>query len=173
MTLLEARELCGAATGRNGGQLRPHLYSRYPKWSERFGPDVAMDLIRHELAHLSAFKQLAEEEGITEEVCLKFGETFDAAMTEEALVRLKGALEAMRKDQGDDNDIVKLCKLIENPRQAEEFSQMKGAIGVIAHPAGQMSVPLSRIASNTPDRFLDGHTNLCMRFYASFSRKAT
>ncbi|CAE7021657.1 hypothetical protein CFE70_003035 [Pyrenophora teres f. teres 0-1] len=138
VTLLEARELCGAATGRNGGQLRPHVYSRYPVWSRLCGRDVAMDLIRHELAHLPAFKELAEEEGITEEVCLKFGETFDAAMTEEAWARLKGALEAMRREQGEDNDIVKLCKLIEDPRQAEEFSQMKGALGVIAHPAGQI-----------------------------------
>jgi len=132
-----------------------------------------MYLIRHELAHLSAFKELAEEEGITEEVCLKFGETFDAAMTEEAWVRLKGALEAMRKDHGEDNDIVKLCNLIEDPREAEEFSQIKGELGVITHPAGQMSVPLFHVASNTPDKFSDGHTNLCMRFYASFSRKVT
>src|SRR3954447_13049589 len=97
-----------------------------------------MELIRHELAHLSAFKELAEEEGITEEVCLKFVETFDAAMTDEAWVRLKGAYETMRKEQGDDNDIVKTCKILDDPRQAEEFSQMKGALGVVTHPSGQM-----------------------------------
>lgn len=155
--LLEAQDICGSATGRNGirglssvrdrrafadvsqgGQLRPHVYSRYPLWSGMFGPDGAMELIRHEMAHLAAFEALAEEEGITEEVCLKFGDTFDAAMTDEAWSRLRGAYQAMRDDHGDENDAVKMCRLIEDAREAEEFSQMNGAIGAVVHPAGQM-----------------------------------
>jgi hypothetical protein len=99
-----------------------------------------MKLIRHEMAHLTAFKELCEEEGITEEVCLKFGETFDAAMTDEAWIRLKDALQAMRDDQGDDDDVVKVCRTIEDPSQAEEFTQMKGALAAIVHPSGQVSV---------------------------------
>jgi len=99
-----------------------------------------MELIRHEMAHLPAFKQLAEEEGIAEEICLKFGDTFDAAMTEEAWARLRGAYEAMRRDHGDDNEIVQVCRLIEDAGEAEDFSQMKGAMAAIVHPAGQMSV---------------------------------
>jgi glycine/D-amino acid oxidase-like deaminating enzyme len=138
ITLLEARDICGSATGRNGGQLRPHVYSRYPLWCERFGPGGAMELIVHEMAHLSAFENLCAEESITEEVCLKFGETFDAAMTDEAWTRLKGALEAMRKDQGDDNDIVKVCRIINDAHEAEEFTQMKGALAAVVHPTGQM-----------------------------------
>ncbi|KAF2630550.1 DAO-domain-containing protein [Macroventuria anomochaeta] len=138
VTLLEARDICGGATGRNGGQLRPHAYSRYPAWSKRFGPDGAMGLIAHEMAHLSAFRDLADAEGIAEEVCLKFGETFDAAMTDEAWTRLKGAFQAMQKDHGDENDIVKACRLIEDAREAEEFSQMKGALAAVVHPTGQI-----------------------------------
>ncbi|KZM21387.1 uncharacterized protein EKO05_0006148 [Ascochyta rabiei] len=138
ITLLEARDICGSATGRNGGQLRPHAYSRYPLWSERFGPDGAMELIAHEMAHLPAFRDLATEEGITEEVCLKFGETFDAAMTDEAWARLKGAFEAMRKDHGDDHEIVKACRIIDDAQKAEEFSQMKGALAAVVHPTGQI-----------------------------------
>lgn len=97
-----------------------------------------MELIRHEMAHLQTFEQLAQEEGITEEIALKFGETFDAAMTEEAWTRLKGAYDAMRKEQGDDNDIFKLCRLIEDSSEAEEFSQMKGTRAAIVHPTGQV-----------------------------------
>ena len=97
-----------------------------------------MELIRHEMAHLQAFEHLAKEEGITEEIALKFGETFDAAMTKEAWTRLRGAYDAMRSDQGDDNDILKLCRLIEEPYEAEEFSQMKGARAAIVHPTGQV-----------------------------------
>ncbi|CAK3917417.1 FAD dependent oxidoreductase [Lecanosticta acicola] len=136
--MLEARDICGSATGRNGGQLRPHLYSRYLPWKERFGADGAMELIRHEHAHLSAFKHLADQEGFADEVCLKFGETFDAAMTEEAWIRLRDNLEAMKKDHGKDDEIVKACRLITDAHEAEEFSQMKGAIAAVVHPAGQI-----------------------------------
>jgi plasmid maintenance system antidote protein VapI len=97
-----------------------------------------MELIRHEMAHLAAFEQLAKEEDITEEIALKFGETFDAAMTEEAWTRLKSAYDAMRNDQGDDNDVFRLCRLIEDSSEAEEFSQMKGARAAIVHPTGQV-----------------------------------
>lgn len=118
--------------------MRPHIYSRYPVWSERFGSDGAMELIAHEMAHLSAFKDLAAEEGIAEEICLKFGETFDAAMTDEAWTRLKGAYEAMRKDYGDENEFVKACRIIDDAKEAEEFTQMKGAQAAIVHPTGQV-----------------------------------
>lgn len=99
-----------------------------------------MDLIAHEMAHLSAFEELANEEGIAEEVCLKFGETFDAAMTQEAWTRLKGAYDAMRRDHGEDHKIVKLCRVVEDALEAEEVSQMKGAIAAVLHPAGQMCI---------------------------------
>jgi hypothetical protein len=64
--------------------LRPHLYSRYLVWRERFRADSAMKLIRHKIAYLTAFKELCKKEGITKEVCLKFSETFNAAITNKA-----------------------------------------------------------------------------------------
>ena len=99
-----------------------------------------MELIRHEMAHLPAFEQLAKEEGITEEICLQFGDTFDAAMTDEAWNRLRGAYESMRKDHGDENEVFKVCRLIEDAGEAEEFSQMKGAMAAVVHPAGSVYV---------------------------------
>ncbi|KAK5105869.1 hypothetical protein LTR62_001956 [Meristemomyces frigidus] len=138
VTILEARGICSCATGRNGGQLRPHAYSRYDKWSDAFGPEGAMELIRHEMAHLPAFEELAKEEGIAEEICLKFGETFDAAMTDEAWTRLKTAYDNMRRDQGANSDVVRQCRVIEDAASAEEFTQMKGVMAAIVHPAGQV-----------------------------------
>jgi hypothetical protein len=121
-----------------GGQLRPHAYSRYPKWSERFGPDGALEVIKHEMAHLSAFKELLDEEGIAEEPCLKLGETFDAAMSEKAWTRLKHAYETMLKDHGKEGDVIRDCGIIEDPQAAERLTQMKGCIGAVVHAAGQV-----------------------------------
>lgn len=137
MLLLEARDICGGATGRNGGQLRPHLYSRYTPWAARFGPDVAHEVIAHENAHFAAFKELFESEGIAEEVCFKLGETFDAAMSVEAWDRLKSNLEQMQKDHPE-SEIAKSCRLIEDAKEAEEYTQMRGAVGAVVHPAGQV-----------------------------------
>lgn len=121
-----------------GGQLRPHLYSRYTPWSKRFGAATAHALIAHENAHLAAFKMLMEEEAMAEEVSFKLDETFDAAMSDEAWDRLKTALKDMERDHGKEDPIVSSCRLIEDPVEAERFTQMKGCIGAIVHPAGQM-----------------------------------
>lgn len=90
------------------------------------------------MAHLDAFKEALTEEGIAEEVCLKFGHTFDAAMTEEAWQRLKGAYDMFVKDYGKDGEVIRDCRLIEDPEEAEAFTQMKGCIGAVVHPAGQV-----------------------------------
>ena len=107
-------------------------------WSSRFGPDGALALIKHEMAHLPAFQELLSEEDIAEEVCFKLGETFDAAMSVEAWTRLKGAFETMQKDHGENGEVIRECRLIEDPRAAEEFTQMKGCIGAVVHPSGQV-----------------------------------
>lgn len=123
---------------RTGGQLRPHYYSRYPNWSARFGPEGALAVIQHETAHLRAFTDLMEHEGIADEVSFKMGETYDAAMSSEAWDRLKQAYEHMKRDHGADGDVIKDCYLIEEPAKAEAFTQMKGCIGAIVHPSGQV-----------------------------------
>lgn len=93
------------------------------------------------MAHLPAFEELLAEEGIAEEVCFKLGETFDAAMSEEAWARLKDAYELMKKDHGENGDVIRDCRLIEDPAAAEEFTQMRGCLGAVVHPSGQMYVP--------------------------------
>lgn len=118
--------------------MRPHAYSRYPTWKQRFGSKGAMSLIKHEMAHLPAFKELLTSEGIAEEVCFKLGQTFDAAMSDEAWVRLKGAYDDMRDDFSDDDEIVRMCRVIEDAGAAEEFTQMKGTMGAVVHPSGQV-----------------------------------
>lgn len=114
------------------------MYSRYPDWSVRFGTDGALAIIQHEAAHLKAFEDVFEHEGIVEEVAFKLGETFDAAMSNEAWKRLKGAYENMKHDHGEDGDVIRDCRLIENAREAEDFTQMKGCIGAVVHPSGQV-----------------------------------
>jgi glycine/D-amino acid oxidase-like deaminating enzyme len=59
-------------------------------------------------------------------------------MTEEAWQRLTSNLLAMRQDHGVKIEVVKMIKLIKVAEAAELFTQMKGAIGAVVHPAGQI-----------------------------------
>ncbi|KAE8156895.1 phosphoenolpyruvate phosphomutase-domain-containing protein [Aspergillus tamarii] len=43
ITILEARQICSGATGRNGGHLRPDLYDRIPTYIKRHGVDAAAE----------------------------------------------------------------------------------------------------------------------------------
>ena len=64
VTLLEAREACSGATGRNGGHLRPDLISTPARLCERYGPEQAAQVADFEAAHIEAITRLVTEEGI-------------------------------------------------------------------------------------------------------------
>ncbi|KAK5991860.1 putative oxidoreductase OrdL-like protein [Cladobotryum mycophilum] len=64
VVMLEAREVCSGATGRNGGHLRPDYTSLSARFCERYGSEAASAVVRFEKAHIGAIKQLIEEEGI-------------------------------------------------------------------------------------------------------------
>ncbi|KAL4807759.1 FAD dependent oxidoreductase [Aspergillus unguis] len=64
ITILEARQICSGATGRNGGHLRPDLYGNIPKFIERHGVEAGAEVANFELAHIQALKKLIAEEGI-------------------------------------------------------------------------------------------------------------
>jgi hypothetical protein len=44
----------------------------------------------------------------------------------------------MLKDHGKEGDVIRDCRIIEDPRAAENFTQMKGCIGAVVHAAGQV-----------------------------------
>jgi glycine/D-amino acid oxidase-like deaminating enzyme len=64
VVLLEARELCSGATGRNGGHLRPDLYSITSKYIQRYGLEAAVEVVRFEISHVKEIADLVAREGI-------------------------------------------------------------------------------------------------------------
>jgi hypothetical protein len=64
IAILEARQACSGATGRNGGHLRPDLYGHIPTYIERYGVDAAKQWAEYEIEHVQAIKQLIAEEQI-------------------------------------------------------------------------------------------------------------
>jgi glycine/D-amino acid oxidase-like deaminating enzyme len=64
VVLLEAREACSGATGRNGGHLRPDLTSASVRLSARYGSQSAAAVARFEMDHLDAIARLVEHDKI-------------------------------------------------------------------------------------------------------------
>lgn len=64
IAILEARQACSGATGRNGGQLKPDPFYRALDFARTRGMDAAVENINFEMAHLPAIKKLVEEENI-------------------------------------------------------------------------------------------------------------
>lgn len=64
ITILEARQICSGATGRNGGHIRPDLYGHIPTYIERHGVEAGAELASFELSHVKALKDVIIKEGI-------------------------------------------------------------------------------------------------------------
>lgn len=62
IVLLEARQICSGATGRNGGHVKPDTYFNVPKYTKLYGPKAAAELAAFEASHVLAVKDLIERE---------------------------------------------------------------------------------------------------------------
>ena len=64
VVILEAREACSGATGRNGGHLKPDAFFNLSRNIEKFGTRRAVEVAKFETLQVSAVKELVEKEGI-------------------------------------------------------------------------------------------------------------
>lgn len=64
VVLLEAREICSGATGRNGGHIKTTPYHAYTQYKARFGAADARKLCEFEMMHLPTLLEIARREEI-------------------------------------------------------------------------------------------------------------
>ncbi|EGD94632.1 FAD dependent oxidoreductase [Trichophyton tonsurans CBS 112818] len=62
--MLEARQLCSGATGRNAGHLRPEMYGHASKFISRHGVEAAAEIVKYEISHLQILADVIEREKI-------------------------------------------------------------------------------------------------------------
>ena len=62
--LIEARNICSGATGRNGGHVKPDLYYNVTRNTAMYGAAAAAELTAFEAANVFAVKELVENEGL-------------------------------------------------------------------------------------------------------------
>ncbi|KAI9052251.1 hypothetical protein LZ554_003608 [Drepanopeziza brunnea f. sp. 'monogermtubi'] len=64
IVILEAREACSGASGRNGGHLKPDVYFNIPKYKKMYGDKMATEISKFESSQVYAVKELVEKEKI-------------------------------------------------------------------------------------------------------------
>lgn len=133
ITLLEARELCSGATGRNGGHLKPDRYYNLPKYTRLFGAEAAASIASYEASQVYAVKALVEKEGIDCDFHLT--RATDVFLDAQAA---KDAEAAFRQLQADGVVNLQDVHFISEPSLAERISGVKGALSAFTFTAGQL-----------------------------------
>ncbi|WOO82646.1 putative oxidoreductase OrdL [Vanrija pseudolonga] len=137
ITVLDARDICGGATGRNGGQLRPISFDAYADWAATYGRDTARELIEHEVAHIPAFEALVAAEKL--DCDLHVSRTWSAYMTDEEAAKGVAQVEGMRAAEGGWVDrVVGDVVATRDPEEAGRLTRVKGARGAVGVPGGRI-----------------------------------
>ncbi|OJZ81905.1 hypothetical protein ASPFODRAFT_51593 [Aspergillus luchuensis CBS 106.47] len=132
ITLLEARQICSGATGRNGGHLRPDIYGHIPTYIERSGLEAGLEIAEFEYAHIQALKDLLREENI--DCDLNITRNMNVYLDEESAEKAKLAYE-MLQARG-----VKLAEDLHytGKRDAEVISGAHNAKACISYTSGTL-----------------------------------
>ncbi|KAL2857630.1 FAD dependent oxidoreductase [Aspergillus pseudodeflectus] len=132
IVILEGREACSGATGRNGGHLKPDSYNRIATLAEEYGIEAATEVAEFEARHVDVIQNLVEKEaidcdlGVTEAVDVQFSETH-----------------ARKLKDGYDRLVTAGCgptvrTTYTGPSEAEKFSGVKGAVACFSYAAGHL-----------------------------------
>ncbi|KAF7310080.1 DAO domain-containing protein [Mycena indigotica] len=94
--LLEARDFCSGATGRNGGNLTPYEFQHFREVRRRFGDE---DSLKHyAIEHYSSTEmvRIAREAGWADEADIFEGGHIDAILTEELLAEVHADVDSAK-----------------------------------------------------------------------------
>ncbi|PYH41995.1 NAD(P)/FAD-dependent oxidoreductase [Aspergillus saccharolyticus JOP 1030-1] len=132
ITLLDARQICSGATGRNGGHLRPDIYGHIPTYIERHGLDSAIEIAEFEYAHMQALKDLLVEEQISCD--FNITRNMNVYLSEEGGERARQAYEKLLA-QG-----VAVARDLHytSAKNAEGISGVKGAKACLSYTSGTL-----------------------------------
>ncbi|KII94444.1 hypothetical protein PLICRDRAFT_172094 [Plicaturopsis crispa FD-325 SS-3] len=132
VVILEARETCSGATGRNGGHITPVLYLDYDALKKKHGKAAAQRIIRFRTAHFPALAGAATaydpENTCTYRATESLDVFYDSAAWDTAKARLATFQADMPKEGAQ-------FEVVEGRSAAERFSLADNALGCIVTTA--------------------------------------
>ncbi|POS77598.1 hypothetical protein DHEL01_v204015 [Diaporthe helianthi] len=137
VVVLEARELCSGATGRNGGHIKASAHEAFHAMVHKYGlePRRAGRLCAFMLSHLDVLTGLARAEGIEEVSECRRVETVDFAVDVETDATMKGMVEGFRPHAPDGFEMVSHT----GEQARERFGVNDRVVGAVSYPAGALS----------------------------------
>ncbi|KAL2832728.1 FAD dependent oxidoreductase-domain-containing protein [Aspergillus pseudoustus] len=131
VVILEARDVCSGATGRNGGHIL-ETAEEFADLEEKHGLEAATKIMRFRMAHLSEMLAVAEEYGITEESQARKVQFLSVYFDEEGWSDAKRRVERLKECLTEESREWKLLEGTEIPRELS----LPHAQGIVAGPAG-------------------------------------
>ncbi|KAK6904380.1 hypothetical protein I203_105192 [Kwoniella mangroviensis CBS 8507] len=98
VVILEARELCSGAIGRNAGHCKPDLWRGFSEYAERFGKSQALKVLDNERETRDALVDFVSRNNIDCDVWN--GKTLDFLMDEEVVARSADNMRAFKAAGG-------------------------------------------------------------------------
>lgn len=95
ITVLEARDICSGATGRNGGHVKVAPYEAFEALERKFGGERAVALTRFQLRHSECLREVCESEGYEGVEC-RGVETVDLFLDDEVFEGACRVVERMK-----------------------------------------------------------------------------
>lgn len=132
VVVLEAREFCSGATGRNAGHCKPDQWRHFAKFEKAFGHEQAVKIMDNEAATWKALVAYVEENKV--DCDLWVGETLDVPVDEEVAKALKEMFERYQRAGGKTDHI----KVIHDPKEAARLSKIKSAKACYAWKASML-----------------------------------
>ncbi|KAH9850572.1 FAD dependent oxidoreductase [Lenzites betulinus] len=169
IVILEAREVCSGATGRNGGHINAPLYHDYDELEDAHGVDIAKRIIAFRRAHLTELQRIVAQEDILKQSQCRETEHVDVFTCPKAFAEAKEKLAKWRAAMPVESSSF-VC--YEREEAIEKFHLSDAVLGCIANAGGAvhpyrfvtslLSILLSRhsgsfdILTNTPCTAISG-----------------
>ncbi|KAH8881112.1 DAO-domain-containing protein [Thozetella sp. PMI_491] len=130
--VLEAREFCSGATGRNAGHCKPDQWRGFSGYEKAFGTERALQILENEQKTWEALVSYVREEKV--DCDLWVGDTLDVPMTQEVAAAAKDNFDRFKAAGGKTDHI----KVTLDPTEASKISRLKGAQACYAWPASTL-----------------------------------
>ncbi|PPQ69812.1 hypothetical protein CVT25_009749 [Psilocybe cyanescens] len=155
IVMLEARDACSGATGRNGGHASPIIYNEYFGLKKAHGAAVALQILQFRLAHISTLLNVAKEEDLLEESQARKVENYDAFLQPEFFAKARDELNAFIKEVP--KEVSEEFGVTDGREAIEKLQLATSIIGLISKPGA--SIHPYRLVTGILSKLLSRFTN--------------
>ncbi|EKM60536.1 uncharacterized protein PHACADRAFT_246535 [Phanerochaete carnosa HHB-10118-sp] len=131
--MLEARDVCSGATGRNGGHINPPLWNDWNYLKAQYGEKDARILNSFRLAHVRELQAIASQEDILKESQVRVTEHLEVFFTQDDFTE---ECEALEEWKGDVPEVAQEYIAYADTEAQEKFSLSIRVAGCISGPGG-------------------------------------